>query len=183
MNFTTLRKSRHRFNISLFSGAGKCLRIASGALFICFCITIAIFASQNYSIVFIKNLISILAALIILSLGVSCTKDNPSNKDGGNPSEPSTSLAGTTWSTAEQVGFGTLTLSFTSGDCTLKRTNGGNTEVCTYPYTLSGNTVKTKVRLSVWSGGEEQEATGTVSGSNLNLKLSKNGSNYIFSKK
>ncbi len=130
-----------------------------------------------------KNLFYVLAVLIILGLGISCTKDNSTRKDGGNPSEPSTSIAGTTWSTADQVGFGTLTLSFSSGDCTLKRTNGGNTESCTYPYTFSGNTVKTKVKLSVWSGGEEQESTGTVSGSSLNFKLSKNGSNYLFSKK
>ena len=33
------------------------------------------------------------------------------------------------------------------------------------------------------SGGEEQEATGTVSGNGMNFKLSKNGSNYLFSKK
>ena len=33
------------------------------------------------------------------------------------------------------------------------------------------------------SGGEEQEATGTVSGDGMNFKLSKNGSNYLFSKK
>lgn len=133
-----------------------------------------------------KKLFSVLAALIIVSLGVSCTKDNTSSKDssgGGGSSDPSTSIAGTTWSTAEQMGFGTLTLSFTSSSCTLKRTNGGNTESCSYPYTFSDNTVKTKVKLSVWSGGEEQEATGTVSGTTMNFKLSKNGSNYIFSKK
>ncbi len=61
-----------------------------------------------------KKLISILAAaLVIVSLGVSCTKDNPTNTDGG----------------------------------------------------------------------EEQDATGTVSGDGMNFKLSKNGSNYLFSKK
>ena len=61
-----------------------------------------------------EKLISILAAaLVIVSLGVSCTKDNPTNTDGG----------------------------------------------------------------------EEQDATGTVSGDGMNFKLSKNGSNYLFSKK
>ncbi len=135
-----------------------------------------------------KKLISILAAaLVIVSLGVSCTKDNPTNTSGGGQSSgggsATSSIAGTTWSTAEQAGFGTLTLTFTANDCTLKRTNGSNSESCTYPYTFSGNTVKTKVKLSVWNGGEEQEATGTVSGNGMNFKLSKNGSNYLFSKK
>lgn len=48
---------------------------------------------------------------------------------------------------------------------------------------LSGNTVKTKVKMSVWSRGEEQEATGTINGNDMNFKLAKNGSNYVFSKK
>jgi hypothetical protein len=43
--------------------------------------------------------------------------------------------------------------------------------------------MNTKVKMSVWSGGEEQEATGTVSGNSMNFKLSKNGSNYALSKK
>ena len=140
-----------------------------------------------------KNLISILAAaMVIVGLSISCVKDNSSNQGGsssdsgsgsGSGSGSSSSIAGTTWATADQVGFGTLTLTFTASDCTLKRTNGSSSESCTYPYTFSGNTVKTKVKLSVWSGGAEEEATGTVSGNNMSFKLSKNGSNYAFSKK
>ena len=137
-----------------------------------------------------KKFISILAAaLVVIGLGVSCDKDNSSRQgEGGSSSgsgsgSESSSIAGTTWSTAEQVGLGTLTLTFTTTNCTLKRTNGGSSESCTYPYTFANNTVKTKVKLSVWSGGEEQEATGTVSGSDMNFKLSKNGSNFAFSKK
>lgn len=80
-----------------------------------------------------KNLIFVLATLAILCLGVSCSKDNSTSKDGGSPSEPSASIAGTTWSTADQAGFGTLTLSFSASDCTLKRTNGGNTESAPIP--------------------------------------------------
>ena len=43
---------------------------------------------------------------------------------------------------------------------------------------LSGNTVKTKDKMSVWSRGEEQEATGTATGRyarvlNLNCSLIK----------
>ena len=131
-----------------------------------------------------KKLIVIFAtAMIVAGLSVSCSKDNSTKKDDSSPSESSTSIAGTTWTTAEQVGFGTLTLTFTSTDCTLKRINGGMAESCSYPYTFSGNTVKTKVKLSVWSGGEEQDATGTVNGDSRDFKLSKNGSNYLFSKK
>jgi hypothetical protein len=136
-----------------------------------------------------KKLFSIISvALVVVALSVSCTKDNTINNNGNGGSKPSdtpasTSVAGTTWSTAEQLGLGTLTLSFTAKDCTLKLTNGKDVESCTYPYTLSGNTLKTKVKMSVWSRGEEQEATGTINGNDMNFKLAKNGSNYVFSKK
>ena len=138
-----------------------------------------------------KKLIIIITALVFAGLCLSCTKDNSTNNGGGSgsgsgnssSSSATISLAGTTWKTADMAGFGTLTLTFTAKDCTLKRTNGSAVESCTYPYTLSGNTVNTKVKLSVWSGGEEQDATGTISGSSMDFKLSKNGSNYSFSKK
>ena len=138
-----------------------------------------------------KKLIFIITALVFAGLCLSCTKDNSINSGGGSgsgsgnsgSSSATVSLSGTTWTTGEMIGFGTLTLTFTATDCTLKRTNGSATESCTYPYTLSGNTVNTKVKLSVWSGGEEQDATGTISGTSMDFKLSKNGSNYSFSKK
>jgi len=129
-----------------------------------------------------KKFVSILAAvMVIAALSISCSKDNSSKKDDSQSG--TSSLSGTTWTTGEQMGFGTLTLSFTAKDCTLKLTNGGKSESCTYPYTYSDGTVKTKVKLSVWSGGEEQDATGTVNGNGMNFKLAKNGSNYYFSKK
>ena len=139
-----------------------------------------------------KKLISILSvALVIAGLSISCSKDDSSSNGGGSSSGSSSSssssttssLAGTTWATADLLGFGTLTLSFSANDCTAKITNGSKVESCTYPYTFSGNTMNTKVKMSVWSGGEEQDATGTVSGNSMNFKLSKNGSNYALSKK
>ena len=134
-----------------------------------------------------KIIYLLIAALVVVGLSVACDKDNSSQQGGGGSSSGSgsgsSSIAGTTWSTADMIGIGKLTLTFTTSDCTLKLTNGSKTESCTYPYTFSGNTVKTKVKLSVWSNGDEQEATGTVSGDNMDFKLSKNGSNYAFSKK
>ena len=133
-----------------------------------------------------KKIISLLAAaLVVVGLSVACDKDNSSQQggDGSSSGSSSSSLAGTTWSTADMIGIGKLTLTFTSSDCTLKLTNGSKTESCTYPYSYNGNILKTKVKLSVWSAGREQAATGTVSGNNMDFKLADNGSNYAFSKK
>ena len=136
-----------------------------------------------------KIIFMLAAALVVVGLSVACDKDNSSRQgDGGSSSESesgssSSAIAGTTWSTADLMGIGKLTLTFTASDCTLKLTNGSKTESCTYPYSYSGQTLKSKVKLSIWSGGNEQEATGTVSGKNMNFKLSDNGSNYLFSKK
>ena len=77
------------------------------------------------------------------------------------------------------MGIGTLTLSFTDKDATLKRVSEGNTTTCTYPYTYSNGTMKNKGKLL---NDQEQDITGTVSGSNMNVSFSKSG-NYAFSKK
>jgi hypothetical protein len=77
------------------------------------------------------------------------------------------------------MGIGTLTLSFTDKDATLKRVADGKTTTCTYPYTYSNGTMNTKGKLL---NDEEQDITGTVSGANMNVSFSKSG-NYAFSKK
>ena len=119
------------------------------------------------------------ACCLALALG-SCSKDNSGNKEGsGKQDDTVTSLKGTTWATGEQLGVGTLTLSFTEKDATLKRTSDGKTTSCTYPYTFSNGTMKTKGKLL---NDQEQDLTGTVSGSTMNVSFSKSG-NFIFSKK
>ena len=77
------------------------------------------------------------------------------------------------------MGLGTLTLSFTKTDATLKRVSDGKTTTCTYPYTFSNGKMTTKGKLL---NDKEQDLTGTVSGSNMNVSFSSSG-NYAFSKK
>ena len=131
------------------------------------------------------KLFGLLAACCLTLATVSCSKDNSGGNDsgdngnGGNQDGAVTSLKGTTWSTAELVGIGTLTLSFTDKDATLKRVSDGNTTTCTYPYTFSNGTMKTKGKLL---NDQEQDITGTVSGSSMNVTFSKSG-NYVFGKK
>ncbi len=69
--------------------------------------------------------------------------------------------------------------SFSWQPAALKRVSEGNTTTCTYPYTYSNGTMKTKGKLL---NDQEQDITGTVSGSNMNVSFSKSG-NYAFSKK
>lgn len=130
-----------------------------------------------------KNLIlfGLLAACCLALTAISCSKDNSGSQgDGGGKQDGTvTSLKGTTWSTADLMGIGTLTLSFTDKDATLKRVADGKTTTCTYPYTYSNGTMKTKGKLV---SDEEQDITGTVSGANMNVSFSKSG-NYAFSKK
>ena len=129
-----------------------------------------------------KNLkfFGLMAACCLVLATVSCSKDNSGNKEsGGKQDGEITSLTGTTWSTAELMGIGTLTLSFTKKDATLKRVSDGNTTTCTYPYTYSGGTMKTKGKLL---NDQEQDITGTVSGSSMNVSFSSSG-NYVFGKK
>ena len=126
------------------------------------------------------RLLGLLAACFLALAFVSCSKDNSGNKEGGGKQDDTvTSLKGTTWATGEQLGVGTLTLSFTEKDATLKRTSDGKTTSCTYPYTFSNGTMKTKGKLL---NDQEQDLTGTVSGSTMNVSFSKSG-NFIFSKK
>ena len=126
------------------------------------------------------KLFGLLAACCLALAFVSCSKDNSGNKEGGGKQDDTvTSLKGTTWATGEQLGVGTLTLSFTEKDATLKRTSDGKTTSCTYPYTFSNGTMKTKGKLL---NDQEQDLTGTVSGSTMNVSFSKSG-NFIFSKK
>ena len=128
-----------------------------------------------------KFVLMLAAAMVVMGLGVSCDKDKI-QKDDTKPSSGETgvtSLSGTTWSTASLAGIGTLTLTFTSTDCTLTRDNEGSRVSCTYPYTFNNGTMKTKGKLA---NDVEQDLTGTVSGSNMNVVFSKSG-NYIFSKK
>ena len=130
------------------------------------------------------KLFGLLAVCCLALTAISCSKDNSGkNEQGGGgsgkPGEAVASLKGTTWSTADLMGVGTLTLSFTDKDATLKRVSGGNTTTCTNPYTYSNGTMKTKGTLL---NDEVQDITGTVSGSNMNVVFSKSG-NYAFSKK
>lgn len=127
------------------------------------------------------KLFGLLAACGLALATFSCSKDNSGSQgDGGGKQDGTvTSLKGTTWSTAELVGIGTLTLSFTDKDATLKRVADGKTTTCTYPYTYSNGTMKTKGKLL---NDKEQDITGTVSGSNMNVTFSSSG-NYAFSKK
>ena len=127
----------------------------------------------------IFRLFGLLAACCLTLVTVSCSKDNSGKKDDGGQDGTVTSLKGPTWATADLVGIGTLTLSFTDKDATLKRVSEGNTTTCTYPYTYSNGTMKTKGKLL---NDQEQDITGTVSGSNMNVSFSKSG-NYAFSKK
>lgn len=127
------------------------------------------------------KLFGLLAACCLALATMSCSKDNSGSQgDGGGKQDGTvTSLKGTTWSTADLMGIGTLTLSFTDKDATLKRVADGKTTTCTYPYTYSNGTMKTKGKLV---SDEEQDITGTVSGANMNVSFSKSG-NYAFSKK
>ena len=82
------------------------------------------------------KLFSLLAACCLALATVSCSKDNSGNNEqGGGKQGEVASLKGTTWSTADLMGYGVLTLSFTDKDATLKRVSDGNTTTCTYPYT------------------------------------------------
>ena len=121
----------------------------------------------------------LLAVCCLALAAVSCSKDNSANNDGGGKQGTVTTLKGTTWSTADLMGIGTLTFSFTDKQATLKRTSGGSTTTCTNPYTFSNGTMKTKGKLL---NDQEQDITGTVSGTNMNVTFSKSG-NYVFSKK
>ena len=126
------------------------------------------------------KLFGLLAACCLALATVSCSKDNSGNNEqGGGKQGEVASLKGTTWSTADLMGVGTLTLSFTDKDATLKRVSDGNTTTCTYPYTYSGGTMKTKGKLL---NDQEQDITGTVSGSSMNVSFSSSG-NYVFGKK
>ena len=127
-----------------------------------------------------SKLFGLLAACCLALATVSCSKDNSGvNGGGGYQDGAVTSLKGTTWSTAELAGIGTLTLSFTDKDATLKRVSDGNTTTCTYPYTFSNGTMKTKGKLL---NDKEQDITGTVSGTTMNVSFSASG-NYVFGKK
>ena len=126
------------------------------------------------------KLFGLLAACCLALATVSCTKDNSGGNGGGGSQEGAiASLKGTTWSTADLVGIGALTLSFTDTDATLKRVSNGVTTSCTYPYTYSNGTMKTKGKLVT---DEEQDVTGTVSGADMTVVFSKGG-NFAFSKK
>ena len=126
------------------------------------------------------KLFGLLAACCLALATVSCSKDNSGNNEqGGGKQGEVTSLKGTTWSTADLMGYGVLTLSFTDTDATLKRVSDGNTTTCTSPYTYSNGTMKTKGKLVT---DEEQDVTGTVSGADMTVVFSKGG-NFAFSKK
>lgn len=125
----------------------------------------------------------LLAAICLALATVSCTKEEYGSNDNNSGKQDSgtvtPSLKGTTWSTADLMGIGTLTFSFTDKDATLKRVSGGTTTTCTYPYTFNNGQLKTKGKLL---NDQEQDVTGTVSGNNMNVTFSKSG-NYVFSKK
>ena len=126
------------------------------------------------------KLFGLLAAVCLVLSTVSCTKEGPGNKEqGGNQGQTETSLKGTTWATADLMGIGTLTFTFTDKDATLKRVAEGKTTTCTYPYTFSNGTMTTKAKLV---SDQEQDVTGTVSGTTMNVTFSKSG-NYVFGKK
>ena len=126
------------------------------------------------------KLFGLLAACCLALATVSCSKDNSGNNEqGGGKQGEVASLKGTTWSTADLMGYGVLTLSFTDKDATLKRVSDGKTTTCTYPYTYSNGTMKTKGKLVT---DEEQDVTGTVSGADMTVVFSKGG-NFAFSKK
>jgi major membrane immunogen (membrane-anchored lipoprotein) len=130
------------------------------------------------------KLFGLLAACCLALATVSCTKEDYGGNDGsggGGKQDSGTeeTLKGTTWATGEQLGLGTLTLSFTNKDATLKRVSDGKTTSCTYPYTYKNGTMKTKGKLL---NDQEQDVTGTVSGTTMNVTFSKSG-NYVFSKK
>ena len=130
------------------------------------------------------KLFGLLAACCLALATFSCSKDNSGNNEqggggSGKPGETVTSLKGTTWSTADLMGYGVLSLSFTDKDATLKRVSDGKTTTCTYPYTYSNGTMKTKGKLIT---EEEQDVTGTVTGADMNVVFSKGG-NFAFSKK
>ena len=128
------------------------------------------------------KLFSFLAVLGLALATVSCSKENASGSSDSTPGKQEgtvTSLKGTTWSTGEQLGLGTLTFSFTITDATLKRVSDGKTTTCTYPYTFSNEKMTTKGKLL---NDQEQDITGTVSGNTMNVTFSKSG-NYVFSKK
>ena len=126
------------------------------------------------------RLFGLLAACSLALATVSCSKDNSGNNEqGGGKQGEVASLKGTTWSTADLMGYGVLTLSFTDKDATLKRVSDGKTTTCTYPYTYSNGTMKTKGKLVT---DEEQDVTGTVSGADMTVVFSKGG-NFAFSKK
>ncbi len=127
------------------------------------------------------KLFGLLAACCLALTTISCSKDNSGSQgDGGGKQDGTvTSLKGTTWSTADLMGYGVLTLSFTDKDATLKRVSDGKTTTCTYPYTYSNGTMKTKGKLVT---DEEQDVTGTVSGADMTVVFSKGG-NFAFSMK
>ena len=127
----------------------------------------------------ITKLLGLLAACCLIVATPSCTKDNSGKKEEEKQDGKITSLKGTTWTTSDLLGIGTLTLSFTEKEATLKRTSESGSTSTTYPYTFSKGTMKTKGKLL---NDKEQDITGTVSGKTMNVTFSSSG-NYIFSKK
>lgn len=127
----------------------------------------------------ITKLFGLLAACCLVVAAPSCTKDDSGKKEEGKQEEKITTLKGTTWTTSDLLGIGTLTLSFTEKDATLKRTSEGSSTSTTYPYTFSNGTMKTKGKLL---NDIEQDLVGTLSGTTMNVEFSKSG-NYIFVKK
>ena len=81
----------------------------------------------------ITKLLGLLAACCLVVAAPSCTKDDSGKKEEGKQEEKITTLKGTTWTTSDLLGIGTLTLSFTEKDATLKRTSEGSSTNTTYP--------------------------------------------------
>lgn len=127
----------------------------------------------------ITKLLGLLAACCLIVATPSCTKDNSGKKEEEKQDGKITSLKGTTWTTSDLLGIGTLTLSFTEKEATLKRTSESGSTSTTYPYTFSNGTMKTKGKLL---NDIEQDLVGTVTGTSMNVEFSKSG-NYIFVKK
>lgn len=127
----------------------------------------------------ISKLLGLLAACCLVLASPSFTKTTPEKQEEGKQDGKTTTLNGTTWSTSDLLGIGTLTLSFTEKDATLKRTSEGKSTNSTYPYTFSNGTMKTKGKLL---NDIEQDLVGTISGTSMNVEFSKSG-NYIFVKK
>lgn len=127
----------------------------------------------------ITKLLGLLAACCLIVATPSCAKDNSGKKEEEKQAGKITSLKGTTWTASDLLGIGTLTLSFTEKEATLKRTSESGSTSTTYPYTFSNGTMKTKGKLL---NDIEQDLVGTVTGTSMNVEFSKSG-NFIFFKK